>query len=201
MKYSLHPLPFEESDLEPVISKETVDFHYHKHHQNYLNMTNECYETGFDLYLEKVLRNPELIPEAIRTKLVNNGGGYFNHTLYWQILRKPRKNNLPEGRIKKLIDKNFGSFDNFKTQFINDAKSLFGSGWVFLVSDGKEKLELVKTVNQYIPKTGKPIMNIDVWEHAYYLDYQNRRINYIENFLDIINWEEVDRLIDVDSLL
>ena len=163
-------------------------------------MTNECYETGFDLDLEQVLKNSELIPETFRTKLVNNGGGYFNHTLYWQILRKPRKNNLPEGRIKKLIDKNFGSFDSFKTQFINDAKSLFGSGWVFLVSDGKEKLELVKTVNQYIPKTGKPIMNIDVWEHAYYLDYQNRRINYIENFLDIINWEEVDRLIDVGGV-
>ena len=180
--------------LEPYIDEQTMRIHHTKHHQAYTDNFNKAIENTNlkNKKPEEIIMNLNLVPENIRTAVRNNGGGYVNHKLFWQILKKDVK---IKGEIEKAILKKFGSFDKFKEEFSNAAMTQFGSGWAWLVVN-KSQLEIVKTSNQDSPLTeGKiPILCIDVWEHSYYLHYQNRRAEYIQNFFNVINWDKVNKL-------
>ena len=182
----LPQLEYEYNALEPYIDEQTMRIHHSKHHQAYTDNFNKAIE-GTDLSnkeAEDIIKNLNKVPENIRNAVRNNGGGYVNHKLFWQILKKDVK---IKGEIEKAILKKFGSFDKFKEEFSNAAMTQFGSGWAWLVVN-KNQLEIVKTSNQDSPLTeGKiPILCIDVWEHSYYLHYQNRRAEYIQNFFNVI---------------
>ena len=190
----LPQLEYEYNALEPYIDEQTMRIHHSKHHQAYTDNFNKAIE-GTDLSnkeAEDIIKNLNKVPENIRNAVRNNGGGYVNHKLFWQILKKDVK---IKGEIEKAILKKFGSFDKFKEEFSNAAMTQFGSGWAWLVVN-KNQLEIVKTSNQDSPLTeGKiPILCIDVWEHSYYLHYQNRRAEYIQNFFNVINWDKVNKL-------
>ena len=190
----LPQLEYEYNALEPYIDEQTMRIHHSKHHQAYTDNFNKAIE-GTDLSnkeAEDIIKNLNKVPENIRNAVRNNGGGYVNHKLFWQILKKDVK---IKGEIEKAILKKFGSFDKFKEEFSNAAITQFGSGWAWLVVN-KSQLEIVKTSNQDSPLTeGKiPILCIDVWEHSYYLHYQNRRAEYIQNFFNVINWDKVNKL-------
>ena len=190
----LPQLEYEYNALEPYIDEQTMRIHHSKHHQAYTDNFNKAIE-GTDLSnkeAEDIIKNLNKVPENIRNAVRNNGGGYVNHKLFWQILKKDVK---IKGEIEKAILKKFGSFDKFKEEFSNAAMTQFGSGWAWLVVN-KSQLEIVKTSNQDSPLTeGKiPILCIDVWEHSYYLHYQNRRAEYIKNFFNVINWDKVNKL-------
>ena len=190
----LPQLEYEYNALEPYIDEQTMKIHHSKHHQAYTDNFNKAIE-GTDLSnkeAEDIIKNLNKVPENTRNAVRNNGGGYVNHKLFWQILKKDVK---IKGEIEKAILKKFGSFDKFKEEFSNAAMTQFGSGWAWLVVN-KSQLEIVKTSNQDSPLTeGKiPILCIDVWEHSYYLHYQNRRAEYIQNFFNVINWDKVNKL-------
>ena len=190
----LPQLEYEYNALEPYIDEQTMRIHHSKHHQAYTDNFNKAIE-GTDLSnkeAEDIIKNLNKVPENIRNAVRNNGGGYVNHKLFWQILKKDVK---IKGEIEKAILKKFGSFDKFKEEFSNAAMTQFGSGWAWLVVN-KSQLEIVKTSNQDSPLTeGKiPILCIDVWEHSYYLHYQNRRAEYVQNFFNVINWNKVNEL-------
>ena len=197
MTYKLPKLEFEYDALEPFIDEATMKVHHDKHHQTYLDKLNKALENYPELAkkpAEELLKSLNKIPGEIRTAVRNNGGGYVNHSLFWIILKKDIEFN---GKIKKLIEKDFGSFENFKKEFSEKAMSLFGSGWTWLViSDGK--LEMANTPNQDSPLSDgkKPILALDLWEHAYYLKYQSKRAEYVEAFFNVINWEKVNELIN-----
>ena len=193
MKYELPILTYELHQLEPVIGEDTVSFHYTKHHQTYLNNLNDliAQEPSIEnIDIEQLLRNPQLLPDSIRQGVINNGGGYLNHNLYWDTI-------TPNGKeckmIMEVIGETFGSYECFKELFAQKAKTHFGSGWVWLVKNSSGKLEIITTSNQDSPLTLglNPLLTLDVWEHAYYLNYQNRRADYVENWFNIINWENV----------
>ncbi|RMD67045.1 superoxide dismutase [Candidatus Pacearchaeota archaeon] len=194
MPHALPELPYAYDALEPYIDARTMEIHHTKHHQGYVNKLNAALEKHPELAeksVEELLAQIESVPEDIQTAVRNNGGGHANHTLFWQIL-SPEKQE-PSGEIAEEIEKTFGSFDAFKQEFTNAALGVFGSGWAWLVySDGK--LEVIKTPNQDSPlMQGKtPILGIDVWEHAYYLNYQNRRNEYVEAFWNVVNWKKVN---------
>ena len=193
MKHNLPKLTYNYKDLEPYIDGKTMEIHHSKHHQGYINKYVIALE-GMDEFLEKdveeVLKNLEAIPEEKREAIINNGGGYYNHRLFWTIL-SPQKTEI-SNKLKAAIDRDFGSFENFKEMFSNKAKTQFGSGWAWLVVTKDKKLKVVSTANQLIPfEYGEPILALDVWEHAYYLKYQNRRPDYIENFWNVVNWKQV----------
>ena len=195
MKYELKPIKYALNSLEPYIDAKTMEIHHKKHHQAYVNNLNVAIESHpeIDTHYIELLRSKELIPADIKTAVINNGGGVYNHDLFFSILG--RGNEVPKGKLLDAIVKNFGSFDNLKTQLSVAAKSRFGSGWAFLVVTKAKKLKVTSTANQDIPfNEGEPILNIDVWEHAYYLSYQNRRPDYIENIFNVINWSKVERL-------
>ncbi|MFW5889126.1 MAG: superoxide dismutase [Bacillota bacterium] len=198
MKHNLPKLTYNYNDLEPYIDAKTMEIHHSKHHQGYINKYVTALE-GMDDFLEKdvedVLKDLEAIPEEKREAIINNGGGYFNHRLFWTIL-SPEKTEISD-KLKAAIDRDFGSFENFKEIFSNKAKTQFGSGWAWLVVTSDKRLKVVSTANQLIPfEFGEPILTLDVWEHAYYLKYQNRRPDYIENFWNVVNWQQVSEYYD-----
>jgi superoxide dismutase, Fe-Mn family len=196
MTYSLPQLPYEYDALEPHIDKETMNIHHTKHHNTYVTNLNNALEGQEALAaksLEDLLADIESVPESIRTAVRNNGGGHANHTLFWDIL-SPNGGGQPEGELADALTAKFGSFENFKEEFAKTATTRFGSGWAWLtVKDGE--LELYSTANQDSPlMEGKtPILGLDVWEHAYYLNYQNRRPEYINSFWNVVNWDEVSK--------
>jgi len=192
-KFELPALPYAHDALEPYVDKQTMEIHHGKHHAGYVKKLNAAVEET-DLEgksLEELMQNVSKHSTAVR----NNGGGHFNHSLFWTVM-KNGGGGKPAGDLAAAIDSAFGSFDEFKTQFSNAAATRFGSGWAWLiVSDGK--LAICSTPNQDNPlmdlaeTKGTPILGLDVWEHAYYLKYQNKRPDYIENWFNVINWEEV----------
>lgn len=190
-KFILPPLPYEQNALEPYISEKTIQYHYGKHLATYItNMNNQIVDTEFEnMCLEGIVIKSE-------GGIFNNAAQTYNHIFYFETFQPHQESNTtPTGKIKELIDQSFGSFDAFKEAFAKAATTLFGSGWAWLVSDENGKLEIVQTGNADTPlKHGKkPILTIDVWEHAYYLDTQNARPKYIENYWNIINWEVVNK--------
>ena len=190
----LPKLGYEYNALEPYIDEQTMRIHHSKHHQAYTDNFNKAVQrTSLEKKdPEEIIKNISSVPENIRAAVRNNGGGYINHKLFWQILKKDVK---IKGEIEKAILKKFGSFDKFKEEFSNAAMTQFGSGWAWLVLN-KENLEIMKTANQDSPLTeGKiPILCLDVWEHAYYLLYNQRRKDYVDNFFNVINWTKVNEL-------
>ena len=195
MAFTLPPLPYAYSALEPYIDEETMRIHHTKHHQAYIdNLIKAVEGTKFaDKPIEEIIRSLDSLPESIRTAVRNNGGGHYNHSIFWQIMG-PGGKGKPEGALARQIDADFGSFDAFREAFETAGKTQFGSGWAWLViKDGKLSVE--KTANQDNPLTqGKfPLMGADVWEHAYYLKYQNRRPEYLKNWWHTVNWDEVAR--------
>jgi Fe-Mn family superoxide dismutase len=193
MKHSLPALPYAYDALEPYFDAKTMEIHHSKHHQTYVDKLNAALEGNESLQkssAEDLIRDLNSVPENIRTAVRNHGGGHANHSFWWQTLRKDVRYR---GEIANAIDSKFGSYDEFKDKFSNTAALLFGSGWTWLVFSNGE-LEIMTTPNQDSPLSqGKtPILSIDVWEHAYYLKYQNRRPEYISAFFNVINWEQVN---------
>ncbi len=194
--YELPKLAYDYNALEPNIDATTMDIHLNKHHGAYVtNLNNAIKGTQMEsLTLIELFEKINEYPVAVR----NNGGGHFNHTLFWQIM-SPNGGGKPSGELLEAIERDFGSFEKFKEEFENAAKNRFGSGWAWLSVDENKKLFVSSTPNQDNPlmnvveKKGYPILGIDVWEHAYYLKYQNRRAEYINNFWNVVNWEEVLR--------
>ncbi|MEX0728841.1 MAG: superoxide dismutase [Planctomycetaceae bacterium] len=196
MAYTLPSLPYAYDALQPHIDARTMEIHHTKHHQTYINNVNAALESHADLAaktVEDLVSNLAAVPEAIRTVVRNNGGGHANHTLFWTIL-SPQGGGAPSGAVSEAISGAFGSFETFKEQFNKAATTRFGSGWAWLSVD-KGKLAVESTANQDTPLSeGRtPILGLDVWEHAYYLNYQNRRPDYIAAFWNIVNWDEVAR--------
>ena len=196
MSYTLPKLPYEYSALEPNIDSKTMEIHHGKHHQGYTNNLNGAIE-GTELEgksIEDILENLDMNNGSVR----NNGGGYFNHSLFWEIM-SPNGGGLPTGELADAINNSFESFENFKDTFSTAAKTRFGSGWAWLCVHKGGKLEVCSTPNQDNPLMpgvaceGTPILGLDVWEHAYYLNYQNRRPDYVNAFFNVINWEEVSK--------
>jgi Fe-Mn family superoxide dismutase len=196
MKFTLAPLPYAYDFLEPIIDAKTMEIHYGKHHQAYvtnLNAALEKYPQLPEQTIETLLANLEKLPTDIQAAVRNNGGGHFNHTMFWSLLTSEKTFTAPSKILLEKINRDFGSIDAMKEQFINAAKTRFGSGWAWLIVDTTGKLKITSTPNQDVPfKEGKPILALDVWEHAYYLNYQNRRPDYITNFFKIINWKKVE---------
>lgn len=196
MAYSLPPLAYPYNALEPHIDARTMEIHHTKHHQAYINNVNNAIKGKVDLEsksVEDLIANMNAIPEDIRNVVRNNGGGHANHSLFWTIIA-PNAGGQPQGKIAEAINQTFGSFDAFKEKFAAAATTRFGSGWAWL-SLANGKLEISSTPNQDSPlMEGKiPVLGIDVWEHAYYLHYQNRRPDYIAAFWNVVNWQEVDK--------
>ncbi|MDD2260539.1 MAG: superoxide dismutase [Acholeplasmataceae bacterium] len=192
MSYELPKLPYAYDALEPVIDARTMEIHYTKHHNGYVTGLNTALakHPNLSLTLTEMLTDLTRVPEDIRTAVRNSGGGHYNHSLFWEVMT-PGGSNKPHGKLLEAINKAFGSFDNFKDQFSTAAKTRFGSGWAWLVKTEKG-LIVTSTPNQDTPlNLGTPILGLDVWEHAYYLNYQNRRPDYVENFYKVINWDVV----------
>ncbi|WP_367783789.1 superoxide dismutase SodA [Streptococcus pluranimalium] len=196
MAITLPELPYAYDALEPHFDAETMTLHHDKHHATYVNNANAALEKHPEIGedLEALLSDVNSIPEDIRQALINNGGGHLNHALFWELL-SPEKTEITED-VKAAIDEAFGSFDAFQEKFTAAATTRFGSGWAWLVVDADGKLEVTSTPNQDTPlmEGKKPILGLDVWEHAYYLNYRNVRPNYIKAFFEIINWNKVDEL-------
>lgn len=195
MSFTLPKLPYSYDALEPHIDARTMEIHHTKHHAGYVNKLNAAVAgTQWENEpIEEILKNTSKVDERIRTAVINNGGGHANHSIFWPLL-SPQK-QAPMGQIASSIDRAFGSFDEFKKQFSNAAATRFGSGWAWLVVKD-ENLLITSTANQNSPymQDAVPILGLDVWEHAYYLKYQNRRPEYVEAFFSIINWERVNEL-------
>jgi len=202
--FTLPPLPYAYSALEPFIDKQTMEIHHTKHHQAYIDKLNKALAElkAGDFTLESICKNVSDYPVAVR----NNGGGHYNHSMFWQIMKpnsgsvlSPSSANEPGGKIGEAITATFGPFSNFKTQFSEKALSIFGSGWTWLVLNKENKLVIGSTPNQDNPLMnvaefkGKPILGLDVWEHAYYLKYQNKRAEYVNSWWNVVNWDEVSR--------
>ncbi len=196
MAFELAPLPYAPDALEPFIDRQTMEIHHGKHHQAYVtNLNNAVNGTEMDgKPIEELLKNVSKHPAAVR----NNGGGHFNHTFFWKTLKK-NEGGKPSGALADAIARKFGSYEAFKEEFTKAATTRFGSGWAWLVVDNNGDLAVTSTQNQDNPlmdvaeKQGKPILGLDVWEHAYYLKYQNRRPDYIGAFWNVINWDEVSK--------
>ena len=197
MAFQLPALPYDFSALEPNIDAQTMEIHHDRHHAAYVNNLNAAIEKHPDLgskSIEELLSNLNAIPEDIRTAVRNNGGGHANHSFFWPLLSK-NGGGAPKGDIASIIDSNFGSFDTFKEKFNTAAATRFGSGWAWFVKDKAGKYEILSTANQDSPlmEGKKPILGLDVWEHAYYLKYQNRRPEYIAAWWNVVNWDEVNK--------
>lgn len=191
--YQLPDLTYDYDALEPYIDAKTMELHHSKHHQAYIDKVNAALE-GTEWAgkpIEEVLQNLDSIPEDKRTAVRNNGGGHYNHSLFWQLMA-PQASGLPSGDLHELIVNVFGSFEEFKNQFAAAAVGQFGSGWAWLIRDG-DGLKITSSPNQDSPLMNgiEPLLGLDVWEHAYYLNYQNRRPEYIENWWNVVNWDKV----------
>ena len=196
MAFTLPPLPYAFDALEPHIDAQTMQIHHGKHHQTYVNNLNAALEKAPDLQnrsIEELMRAVDRAPEAVRTAMRNNGGGHYNHTMFWQIMA-PSAGGEPSGAVGEAIRSSFGDFAKFREQFATAGTGRFGSGWAWLVSDGG-KLAITSTPNQDNPlMEGKtPVFGVDVWEHAYYLKYQNRRPDYISAWWNVVNWDAVNK--------
>lgn len=194
--FELPPLKYAFNALEPAIDARTMEIHHDKHHGAYVANLNKALESApewFDHPIEEILRRINEVPENIRTAVRNNGGGHLNHTLFWDWIA-PGGSKTPVGEIAKAIDASFGSYDAFVEKFSNAAVTRFGSGWAWLVLDGEKKLQVYSTANQDSPYMDGhiPLLGLDVWEHAYYLHYQNRRPDYVKAFWTIVNWDFVE---------
>ena len=198
MPSSLPPLPYPADALEPHIDKMTMEIHHGKHHNAYVTNLNKALESAPSLAskgIEELLANNcAVVPENIRTAVRNNGGGHINHTMFWQIMA-PKAGGQPHGKVADAIRSTFGGFEQFKEKLASAGVGRFGSGWAWLVRDSSGKLEIISTANQDSPvmEARFPVMGIDVWEHAYYLKYQNRRPDYIAAWWNVVNWNEVEK--------
>jgi superoxide dismutase, Fe-Mn family len=197
MAFELPPLPYDYSALEPYIDEQTMHLHHDKHHQAYVTNLNNALQgqSQFEnLPIDELIRRINEVPESIRTAVRNNGGGHLNHSMFWQIM-KPNGGGEPTGPLASAVTSTFGSFDNFKTQFNDAGVKRFGSGWAWLVMDRGGALSVISTANQDSPLMDGmlPIMGNDVWEHAYYLKYQNRRPDYLAAWWNVVNWDEIAR--------
>jgi Fe-Mn family superoxide dismutase len=194
MAYTLPPLPYDYNALEPHIDARTMEIHHTKHHQAYINNVNKALEGHPDLAgkpIDDLMRSLSSVPESIRTAVRNNGGGHSNHTMFWTIM-KPNGGGEPTGELAEAIKSQLGGFDKFKTDFNNAAATRFGSGWAWLsVDHGKLLVESSPNQDTPLSEGRTPILGLDVWEHAYYLHYQNRRPDYVAAFWNVINWDEV----------
>jgi len=197
MSYKLPDLPYKHDALEPHIDKKTMEIHHGKHHAGYTKKVNAALEGHkfADLPIEEVLQRIDEVPEDIRQGVINNGGGYANHKLFWSIL-SPKGGGKPTGELADAIKKELGGFDSFKETFSSTAAGQFGSGWGWLCVDGSGNLKVISTANQDSPLMNglTPILGVDVWEHAYYLHYQNRRPDYIAAFWNVVDWNKVNEL-------
>jgi superoxide dismutase, Fe-Mn family len=196
MAHSLPPLPYPFDALEPHIDKQTMEIHHGKHHAAYVNNLNAALEKHPDLQsksVEDLIKGINTVPEDIRTAVRNNGGGHINHSMFWQIMG-PKAGGPPTGAIADAITSSFGSFDAFKEQVGKAAVGRFGSGWAWVIDHGG-KLVIESTANQDSPlmEGKKPVFGVDVWEHAYYLKYQNRRPDYVTAWWNVVNWTEVNK--------
>jgi superoxide dismutase, Fe-Mn family len=194
MAFELPKLPYAVDALEPYIDAQTMTIHHTKHHQTYITNLNAALEKHAELAdksLEDLLSDLNAVPEDIRTAVRNHGGGTWNHNLFWEIMG-PKMGGSPSGELTKALESAFGSFDTFKADFEKAANTRFGSGWAWLVKKG-DGLAIVSTANQDNPLAdgSTPILGLDVWEHAYYLKYQNRRAEYVSNWWNVVNWEAV----------
>ena len=201
MAYELPKLPYDYNALEPHIDARTMEIHHSKHHQAYVTNLNNAIKGKADLEkksVEDLIRDLNSLPEDIRTAVRNNGGGHANHSFFWKIMG-PNAGGEPKGKLADDIKSTFGGFDQFKEKFADAGVKRFGSGWAWLIKSGSGKLEIVSTANQDSPLMGKaiagaegtPILGVDVWEHAYYLNYQNRRPDYIKAWWNVVNWDAV----------
>ncbi len=194
MPFELPKLEYEYAALEPFIDAQTMTIHHTKHHQAYIDKANAALAGKKDWEtksVEEILKNLDTVPADIKGALQNNAGGHYNHSLFWKIMG-PNAGGKPEGDLAKAIDAAFGSFDDFKTKFADAAMGRFGSGWAWLVVGKDKKLEILSTPNQDSPLSqGKtPILGLDVWEHAYYLKYQNKRADYVAKWWNVVNWKK-----------
>ena len=197
MAYTLPELPYAYDALEPHIDAKTMEIHHTKHHQAYINKVNAAIEGKSDLEsksIEDLMSDLSSVPEDIRGAVRNNGGGHANHSLFWTIM-SPNGGGTPSGEVADAINKAFGSFDEFKTKFADAAATRFGSGWAWLCVKSGGEVHVESTPNQDTPLSDghTPIMGIDVWEHAYYLNYQNRRPDYVSAFWNVIDWDAVEK--------
>jgi Fe-Mn family superoxide dismutase len=195
MAFKLPDLPYAKDALEPHIDARTMEIHHDKHHAGYTNKLNGALEKHPELgdkSIEDLLGNLESVPADIQTAVRNNGGGFANHALFWQVMG-PQGGGQPGGDLATAVNQTFGGFDAFKQAFASAAAGRFGSGWAWLVVDAFGKLQVYSTANQDSPLMNghTPILGLDVWEHAYYLNYQNRRPDYIEAFWNVVNWDKV----------
>jgi Fe-Mn family superoxide dismutase len=196
MAFTLPPLPYDSAALEPHIDAKTMEIHHGKHHQTYVNNLNAAIEKAPELAkksLDELLRGVNALPEAVRAPISNNGGGHWNHSMFWQIMA-PRSGGEPGGKLGQAITSTFGDFAKFREQFSAAGVGRFGSGWAWLINNGG-KLSIISTPNQDNPlmEGQNAIMGLDVWEHAYYLKYQNRRPDYIQAWWNVVNWTEVEK--------
>jgi len=197
MAFELPPLPYDYNALEPYIDTQTMQLHHDKHHQAYVTNLNNALQ-GQDQFasmsVDDVMRNINQVPDNIRTAVRNNGGGHSNHSMFWQIM-KPNGGGAPTGALASAINQAFGSFDQFKAAFNDAGVKRFGSGWAWLVLDQNGKLQVTSSANQDSPLMDGlfPVMGNDVWEHAYYLKYQNRRPEYLNAWWNVVNWDEIAR--------
>ena len=197
MAFKLPELDYGYDALEPYIDARTMEIHHSKHHQGYVDKANDALKgTEFEnMDVEEVLKNLDNIPEEKRVPVLNNAGGHYNHSLFWKIM-SPNGGGKPEGKLAEKIDQDLGGFEKFKEDFTEAAKGRFGSGWAWLIVNAQGRLEITSTPNQNNPITEekgiKPILGIDVWEHAYYLKYQNKRPEYIEQWFNVVDWKKVE---------
>jgi Fe-Mn family superoxide dismutase len=197
MAYELPSLSYPFDALEPHVDAKTMEIHHDKHHQAYINNANKALEGQPDLAakpVDELLADLNKIPEAIRTVLRNNAGGHSNHTFFWKIIG-PKGGGTPKGKLAEAINSTFGGFDKFKEELEKAAIGRFGSGWAWLVVNKEGKLQITSTANQDTPISEglKPVVGVDVWEHAYYLKYQNRRPDYLKAWWNVVNWDQAEK--------
>ncbi|HEY0659182.1 MAG TPA: superoxide dismutase [Pyrinomonadaceae bacterium] len=200
--FSLPPLGYDFDALAPFIDAETMELHHDKHHQTYVDKLNDALKDHADLQkhsIEELLAQVDSLPDAVKSAVRNNGGGHANHSMFWTIMKK-NENGQPSGALAEAIDRDFGSFDEFKEKFNDAGVKQFGSGWVFLISTGG-KLEIKSMPNQDTPlmQGVTPIMGNDVWEHAYYVTYRNRRPEYLKQWWNVVNWDEVQKRFEANN--
>lgn len=197
--FELPKLPYEFDALEPHIDAQTMEIHHDKHHQGYVDKLNTVIQDSglTEMNIKELLKNIEIIPEENRKAVINNGGGHANHLLFWEIMSK-EGGGEPSGELQEAINQKFQSFDNFKDEFTKAATTRFGSGWAWLIVNNDKELEIISSPNQDSPimDGNTPILGLDVWEHAYYLKYQNKRPDYIVAFFNVINWNKVQENFD-----
>ena len=197
MAFELPKLPYDYNALEPYMDQKTMEVHHDKHHAGYTSKLNAALEGNPEFYkmsIVEILSDLNAVPEKIRTAVRNNGGGYYHHNLWWEQFA-PGKGGKPTGALADAIQKKFGNFEEFQAQFKKTALGVFGSGWAWLVKDKNGELSLIGTPNQDSPASMdlEPILGIDVWEHSYYLKYQNKRDEYIDNFWNVIDWDVIGK--------